>query len=164
MGRIRVAVSADEVRERVQYRMAGGAKGKMPVAWQAAGSEVLVWARKTAVQFADGWLLVKVPMSARETGRRTHVVSVAFFVGREQGGMGMRATTTLDTADPTGLLSLWGEHIQAATWDGLLDGVEIAAKTARRRLGNQATKGGGLVGFAANAEGLTVEFFTGEER
>jgi hypothetical protein len=149
-------VSLDVVRQRVAARLRGGSPRQQgPVVWTDRGAQVLVHPDSLALRLTRGWLVARVELETDQTGRAP--VTVVFFLGRGDQGAGLRAATTLDMADPDGLLTRWGRSVQAAVWDGVLDALEAATGAARDRQPAAKLR---LSGFTTDGERLEARFRT----
>jgi len=119
-------VQPKTIAERIRERLYAGAPiGQGAVVWNDRGSSVKVFPETLTVRLTGGWLALRVEMETHQTGRQP--VQTLFFLGGSDAQSGLRATTTLETPDPHGLLARWGEALQAAAWDGVLDVLHGAA-------------------------------------
>ena len=151
MPAIRVTVSADDLRARVRHRLLNGAPDAPAVVWADDGAEVVVHVAQVDVRLTDGWLLVRVPLETRETGKAD--VRCVFFLGRDGRGDGMAASCTVDPrAHPT-LVGRWGDTLLAAVWSGVQDVLEGALQAATVTFPKSSP---GFVGYAAGEGAIRI--------
>lgn len=144
-------IETQTLRQSIQNRLwAGGSRGQN-VVWQDRGASVVVYPPTLGLRFESGWMITKLDLETDQTGRET--LELVFFLGRGGQGDGLVATTTLEGADPSGLRTRWGEPVQAAIWDGVLDEIEATLVRAR-----QHSKSGlrplVIAGFRGSDQGL----------
>lgn len=126
-----IAVTSDSVRNAIRGRLYGKAQSRgESVVWARGGSELLVFPNTAEVRIGAGWLVAKIEVQTDQTGRLP--LHVVYALGRAGEGDGLRVASTLQVADPSGLLTHWGEALQEALWVGVLDAVESGAASLPR--------------------------------
>ena len=125
MPALRVSVSADDLRARVQLRLLNGAPAGTPaVVWtateaQVVVAEVVVHVATVDLRLTDGWLLVDVPLETSETGKVD--VRCLYFLGRPDRADGLKASGAIDPGAPQLLVGRWGDALLTAVWSGVQD-------------------------------------------
>jgi hypothetical protein len=154
---LQVAISSDDLRRRMQYRLAGRDSAS-PVVWQQRGQRVLLHLENLAVHALDGWLLVSLDLETDATGRQS--VQFVFFLGTVGEGDGLNASGTLNvaTVPASQLAELWGADAQRLIWDAVLDGLEAALAQARLQRPADPIV---LEGFTCGPDELRVRLLAG---
>lgn len=139
---------------RVAARRASGlfhATKRTEVVWVAGDSELAISLSELSVKFADGLIVVLIPVRCDQTGRE--VIEVAFAVGAPNQPAGLYASTYRRPNGTELIVSVWGESLVALAWQcvlGLVSGVAGAmGKDAR---GNVLVP----VEIAASERGLQI--------
>lgn len=132
------------MRDHVRRELGGGQAAA--VRWRDGDATVVVHADEAAVDLADGWLVVDVPMTSDQTGKR--VVHAVLRLGAPGEGDGTAAAFSLGPATPPLIAARWGAALRDRLWDAVLDLLEAAVVAAG---------GGRVVGFAASDTALVVE-------
>ena len=153
-----VLVPTANVATAVRSRLYGDARNRQgSVVWADRDAKVVVHAETSAVKIDAGWMMVEVDLECDQTGRQR--VRLPFLFGKAAPHAGLRTITTLDAADPHGLLARWGELLRDAAWQGVLDAMEDVVE--------ETTQGAGywrIQGTHAEARGLGLTLTAAEAR
>jgi len=128
-----------------------GATRVAPVLWREGDRELLVDPAKVTAQFADGVVVVSIPVSCDQVGNA--VVHVTFVVGNPKQPAGLLAATENRPRGPAVIVDAWGDNLVAFAWHVL---VEVTANVAGAA--GRDVDGAPLVpiGVAASPDGLSV--------
>lgn len=114
-------------------------------------NELLVEAGKIDLRFADGLVIVAIPVRCDQTKRT--IVSVPFAVGSGKRRAGLIAATEQQPRGPAAVIQLWGEALTALAWQALLSAsAALAAESGRDVDGTPLIP----VGLVATERGLQV--------
>jgi hypothetical protein len=103
------------------------------VVWVAGDSELAVSLSELSVKFADGLILVLIPVRCDQTG--SQLIEIAFVVGSPNQPAGLYASTYRRPNGPELIVSTWGESLVALAWQcvlGLVAGVAGAVGKDKR--------------------------------
>lgn len=156
----RWSTDSAEIVERMAFRL----RAKAPVnsrllIWERHGRRVLLHLTSLRVSIRIGWLLANLLVETEPTGRR--LLQFVFYLGSDGDSDGTRAGATIHTDSREGaqLVQLWGEDLQRAVWDGVLDIVEGSLHLAESRHRGLPLS---LLGFSCSGNQLHVDIQAGE--
>jgi hypothetical protein len=158
----RWSTSSAEVTERIALRLGSGSAGRSRlILWEAPDGRILLHLSTLRVAIREGWLLANLEVETQPTGRRR--LQFVFFVGSDGEGDGMQAGSTIHADSPEGaqLAQFWGERLQRAIWDGVLDVLEGSLGVAERRHRGAPLR---LLGFSSSAGELHADIAAGGSR
>jgi hypothetical protein len=149
----RLSIAADDLRQRVTFRLAAGRPNVSKIVWTDGGDELLIHLDSLKCAFADGWLVCELELEAGGPGRQK--LQCVYFLGRTGDTDGTRAAATLKPigAASEAIADRWGRNLQRVIWDAVLDAIEGAAAHA----GAQAKVAMVLLGFSCTRERLNVD-------
>jgi hypothetical protein len=150
----RLSIAADDVRQRVAFRLAAGRPNVSKIVWTDGGDELLIHVDALRCSFADGWLVCELELEAGAPGRQK--LQCVFFLGRAGEADGARAACTLKPigAASEAIADRWGRNLQRVIWDAVLDAIEGAAAHVSAQTKTAMT----LLGFSCTRERLDVDF------
>jgi len=141
---IRIAFVAGQERDDAASRV-------KDVVWSDGENELLVRAGRVRARFADGLVLVGIPVFCEQTGE-TEVV-VAFAVGSPDAPAGLVMVTETVPRGPAAVVDRWGDALVAAAWDAVLEvAVGVAAAAGDDAAGAPLLP----AALAVNADGVAV--------
>jgi hypothetical protein len=151
----RWSTASEEITERIAFRLRAGASATTrQVLWERDDRRLLLQLSSLLVSIKDGWLLVNLSVQTEPTGPR--LLQFVFFLGSDGEGDGTQAGGTIHTDSREGaqLAQLWGDDLQRAIWDGVLDIVEGSLTLAERSHPGLPLD---LLGFSCSAGQLNVD-------
>ncbi len=98
------------------------------VVWSDGENELLVRPARLRVRFAEGLVLVGIPVFCEQTGETEVVVALA--VGSPDAPAGLVMVTETVPRGPAVVVDRWGDALVAAAWDAVLDVAVGVAATA----------------------------------
>jgi len=130
---------------------AAGAKDNPQVVWSDGTNELLVNIADMTVKTTDGLILVKIPVSCEEMGRKS--VLVTFATGSPENPAGLLFATDTVPEGPSEIVEIWGEALIALAWTSVLRAVSALADVA-----GTDQDGAGLVpvGLATSRSGVKL--------
>lgn len=153
------SIAADDLRERILFRLAGNQGGRhKAVLWRSRGGSVLVQLSRLQLQLKHGWLLCDLPLSTTATQRQN--LQLVYRIGEDGDADGVAAACTVHTSsDPAARLAArWGRDLQRVVWDGVLDLIEGSLNHATRLHPGQPLR---VIGFTCSPDGLQVDLGIG---
>jgi hypothetical protein len=151
-------IPARDIHSRVRQRLTGLSVNASRVIWQSGAHAVLIHAERTQAKLLDGWLVVGLLLETEQTGLRS--LEIVYFLGAAKNADGTSAAARINAADREAamLAEIWGDDLQRVVWDAVLDAVQIALQTAKRKHQPQPLT---LRGFTASPDGIDVSLIVG---